>query len=519
MDNVRKSPKNNYNNIKQAKDKKKSSKIYSKKINPIIKYIQTLPSIHYTIDKNVELLTDRASPSPIQISEEPKLRNTLKYFNKNSGLTINNNTNLTNLNLYFVYNTEANIVHNNKPKIHNSKSVTKKKEPTDTKSKKNNYITNFDSKKQDKIINSNEKTQRYYSIRQIIKRNDSKSPRDNTNVQSIKKRKDLPKIKEVVEDNNINKKLKSEEIKITYLKDKKKPKDRINKNKINIIVNEEPKGDLNLSEFIKINQIGKGTFAKIYAVKWKITGKKYALKKETFNDMEFFEKRKSIANIMKDFCEKTNSNGVIKVYSSLCEKLPNVFNYYELMEIGERDWDQEIKLRRKKYLYYTEFELFNISKQLIKTLALLQRNHITHRDIKHQNILVVNGNYKLCDFGEIRYMKGNGIVVQRIRGSELFMSPILFYGLRADLIQVKHNTYKSDVFSLGMCLLYAATMHFDGTDEIRELIDMNEIKLSLEKYLKERYSDKFINLLLTMLQTNEDLRPDFEQLEKLIDSL
>ena len=57
-------------------------------------------------------------------------------------------------------------------------------------------------------------------------------------------------------------------------------------------------------------------------------------------------------------------------------------------------------------------------------------------------------------------------------------------------------------------------MHFDGTDEIRELIDMNKIKIVLEKYLKERYSDKFINLLLKMLETNEDLRPDFEQLEK-----
>ena len=116
-------------------------------------------------------------------------------------------------------------------------------------------------------------------------------------------------------------------------------------------------------------------------------------------------------------------------------------------------------------------------------------------------------------------MKGKGLVVQRIRGSELFMSPILFYGLRANLIQVKHNTYKSDVFSLGMCLLYAATMHFDGTDEIREMFDMNMIRLTLEKYLKERYSKKFISLLCSMLETNEDLRPDFEQLEEKIDNL
>ena len=222
---------------------------------------------------------------------------------------------------------------------------------------------------------------------------------------------------------------------------------------------------------------------------------------------------------MKDFLSKTKCKGIVNIYSSLCQKNNEEYNFYELMEKGERDWEQEISLRRKKGLYYSEQEIFKISKQLIETLSLMQKNHITHRDIKHQNILVVNGQYKLCDFGELRMMKGKGLVVQRIRGSELFMSPILFYGLRAGLIQVKHNTYKSDVFSLGMCLLYAATMHFDGTDEIREMIDMNMIRLTLEKYLNERYSKKFIDLLCAMLETNEELRPDFEQLEEIINNL
>ena len=69
-------------------------------------------------------------------------------------------------------------------------------------------------------------------------------------------------------------------------------------------------------------------------------------------------------------------------------------------------------------------------------------------------------------------MEREGIVFQRIRGSELYMSPILFFGLRANISQVKHNTYKSDVFSLGMRLLYAATLYFD---QIREVTDMNII--------------------------------------------
>ena len=286
------------------------------------------------------------------------------------------------------------------------------------------------------------------------------------------------------------------------------------------ILNLNPQGSLNLSEFTLINQIGKGTFGKIFSVKWKKNGKKYAMKREIFNDLELIAKRKSVIKIMDDFLFKTNNKGLIHIYSSFYEKKNNKYNYYELMEIGELDWEKEIISRRNYNLYYKEEELLKIASQLIKTLSLLQKNHITHRDIKPQNILVVNGNYKLCDFGEIRIMKRKGIVVQRIRGSELYMSPILFYGLRNNLIQVKHNTYKSDVFSLGMCLLYAATMDFNSTDEIREMTNMDQIKNTLNNYLSDKYSNNFISLLYLMLQIEEYLRPDFIQLEeKLINSI
>lgn len=504
--NLRKTLENNLQIIKPMIDEIKSFPNDTNEMTPIIKYLKNIPPIHYTFNED-KIPKIKGRNAPIDTIAQPSLRNTMKnlYYEKER-LTINNNTNLTNLNLYFLYNNETNKNQNtNMNKLHMSKSV-KKKEPIDSSSKKNIIINNEASLNQTtkKLIKKDERVKSVYNKVKSVKKMNSNSPKNNTSYFALKKRDE--KIKNKLEDKQIN----TARDKIS--KTEKKLKVVIN-NMVTTI-NEEPKGDLNLTEFTKINQIGKGTFGKIYAVKWKKNGKKYALKKETFKDQEFYEKRNEIKKIINSFLEKTQSNGVIKIYANLLRKNMDEYNYYELMEIGERDWDQEIIIRRKKEQYYTEPELFNIANQLINTLSLMQKNHITHRDIKHQNILVVNGNYKLCDFGEIRSMKGNGVVVQRIRGSELFMSPILFYGLRANLIQVKHNTYKSDVFSLGMCLLYAATMHFDGTDEIRELIDMNEIKIILEKYLKERYSDKFINLLLKMLETNEDLRPDFEQLEK-----
>ena len=186
------------------------------------------------------------------------------------------------------------------------------------------------------------------------------------------------------------------------------------------------------------------------------------------------------------------------------------------MEKAERDWDQEINVRSQYNLYYKESELLNILTQLISILVLLQKNHITHRDIKPQNILIINGKYKLCDFGEIRVLKRSGLIVQRVRGSELYMSPILFQGLHSHLIQVKHITYKSDVFSLGMCFFYAASLTYKGVDSIRELMYMDKIKEILFKFLERKYSEKFITLILLMLEINEEKRPDFIELENYV---
>ena len=280
-----------------------------------------------------------------------------------------------------------------------------------------------------------------------------------------------------------------------------------------------------------MEQIGKGTFGKIFCVNQTKNNKLYAMKKEILNDIEEVDLRKKNFKIIQNFIKQTGCKGVINLYGNLClkkitDKSNTITNtsikmennkkqyiYYELMEKAQRDWDQEINMRNQYKLYYTEREILNIITQLVGTLSLLEKNHITHRDIKPQNILIVNDKYKLSDFGEIRVLKRDGLIVQRIRGSELYMSPILFYGLHINLIQVRHNTYKSDVFSLGMCLFYALSLTYEGVDTIREITDMKKIKEILFKYLGKKYSVKLIMLILSMLEVNESKRLNFIQLE------
>ena len=297
---------------------------------------------------------------------------------------------------------------------------------------------------------------------------------------------------------------------------------------VNTKKNSEPNEKIILNEFIFGKQIGKGTFGKIFSVKWSKNNKCYAMKREILTDFEDVQKRKSTSKIIQSLTKNNENKGVIKLYGNLCLKKNKdnkendnnnnnditEFIYYELMEKAERDWNNEINIRSRYNLYYSENEIINIMTQLIETLSFLEKNHITHRDIKPQNILVFNGKYKLCDFGEIRILKRDGLIVQRVRGSELYMSPILFHGLHSNLLQVRHNTYKSDVFSLGMCLFYASSLTYSGVDSIRELTDMKKIKEILFKYLNKRYSNKLIIFIFSMLEIDESRRPNFIQLEK-----
>ena len=277
----------------------------------------------------------------------------------------------------------------------------------------------------------------------------------------------------------------------------------------------EPSDNFEPKEFLILKQIGEGTYGKIYLTLWIKNEQKYAMKKEKIKGLESLKIKREKTKIIMNFIKSTGSNGVIKIYGDLVKNrgYGNYF-YYVLMEMADKDWEQELFDRQKYNQYYSEKEIFIIITQLIKTLSLLQYNHITHRDVKPQNILICQGIYKLTDFGEAKILKRTGVIASRVRGTELYMAPILYHAFRHKLNQTLHNTYKSDVFSLGMCILFAATLNLNYLCDIRELNDMRIIKKRIVKYLSSRYSFKLINILFEMLEIDENYRPDFMILEK-----
>ena len=73
-----------------------------------------------------------------------------------------------------------------------------------------------------------------------------------------------------------------------------------------------------------------------------------------------------------------------------------------------------------------------------------------------------------------------------MRGTDTYMSPILYKGLQLAQEDVIHDIYKSDVFSLGYSFLFAASLNHDILNEIRDLEKIEDIKKVLYHKMKPR---------------------------------
>jgi hypothetical protein len=276
--------------------------------------------------------------------------------------------------------------------------------------------------------------------------------------------------------------------------------------------------DFNCDDFNILAQIGEGTYGKIYLVE-DSNKNRFSMKKIFANNEEEFE------SFIKEYelVKKSPHSNILKILGISKKRLDHTtYGLYILMELGITDWEKDIKQRKMINSYYSEKELIDVSKQLIDALYFLQTKDISHRDIKPQNIILFNNKlYKIADFGEAKQisMRENEKQILTMRGTELYMSPALFFGLKNNLCDIKHNTFKSDVFSLGYCLLYAATLEVKVLHDVRYIRDNRTLSLTIKKLLSKTFSLRFINLIIRMLDINESTRYDFVELKSVLNSL
>ena len=262
-------------------------------------------------------------------------------------------------------------------------------------------------------------------------------------------------------------------------------------------------------------QLGEGTYGIIYSVyKKEEKNKEFALKKiiaKTVTEIKTFIKEFELVYS----CDHPN---IMKI-NGFCLRIldTTTFAIYVLMEKSECDWDKEIKIHLSNMKYYTEKELINILRQLCEALLFLKSKlNISHRDIKPQNVLVFKENiYKLADFGEAKEIKISK-KLNTLRGTELYMSPILYEGLKHDKSDVSHDSFKSDVFSLGFCFLYAAGLNFNLLYQARDITNNETLENIINEHLSKHYSKNFVLLVSLMLKIDESKRYDFKDILQFI---
>ena len=263
-----------------------------------------------------------------------------------------------------------------------------------------------------------------------------------------------------------------------------------------------------------ITQLGEGSFGKIYLVEDKEKNL-FCMKKMITTNRKNFEEISKEYDVFANY-KHENILTILGISKKILDE--STFCIYILMEVAKTDWEKEINQRQMRNKYYSEEELINILKQIVNALAYLQKNKVSHRDVKAQNILVFpNNKYKIADFGEARKFGKRLDPLSTLRGTELYMSPILFNGLQNRIFDINHNPYKSDVFSLGMCFLFASTLRIKTLCKIRDFQNDSKLKIFIMSVVSQRYSLSFVQLITNMLQLQECDRPDFIELESILE--
>ena len=425
------------------------------------------------------------------------------------------------------------VLENNKYINKNSISTASKSDNNSIKLEKiSNNLDNEDNNKENNKSNNKRLDD---NINQNIKDNNKEKEdiikEENMKENEIKETKNLKEKDKINKKEDINTKEieKEKEKEIKNEKEIKKKRKESEKEEILEEEKEEIK-KYDITDYVIKEQIGEGSFGKIFKVE-SPDGKYFALKKLIITNKYDYNNLQHEYNILENIMKKGKNLDLISIYQKETKQIDSTtFIIYVLMDLATSDWEKEIERRRKNNLHYEEKELTHILNKLTNTFAELQKINISHRDIKPQNILYFkeSNKYKLSDFGEAKELKQNNennnisnYSKQTLRGTQLFMSPILFEALKIRKKRyirfVNHNTFKSDVYSFGLMAFYAASLSYDPLVEIRELTDNSAVKIVLDKYLKQYYSDNFINLIFKMIEIEESSRCDFIELKKVFE--
>lgn len=197
---------------------------------------------------------------------------------------------------------------------------------------------------------------------------------------------------------------------------------------------------------------------------------------------------------------------------------PNIVSIYDVGEDGDMHYivmeyvkGKTLKQYIKEYAPLSPARSVQIMRQLASAIAHAHENHIIHRDIKPQNILMdEEGNVKVTDFGiatslaATSYTKTNSVI-----GTVHYLSPEQARGGNA--------TKKSDIYALGIVLyeLLTGEVPFSGESAVSIALKHLQAETPSVREIDASIPQSLENVILKATAKNADHRyASVEEMEK-----
>lgn len=195
----------------------------------------------------------------------------------------------------------------------------------------------------------------------------------------------------------------------------------------------------NLDEFTGWEEIGRGQNSTVFRVTHRTTHRVYASKRiySRGTSSEAFDKEI-------DILKRIGHPSIVKLHSFI----KNDDFFYLILDYVEGKTLEELLFRKKTVSNYDKDKII---RELLSLLSFLQKERISHNDLKPTNIIVKHdSSIVLIDFGIGSILSEDGTTTSTVKGTPNYIAP-------ERVLQPEKISFESDIYSAGVIIYEVIT--------------------------------------------------------------